>query len=62
MEELKLQKLGMRPLSGSFSSAYTYATDAERNSYAERVKVYGEVPAMRWLQQLHPAQLNVEGQ
>jgi hypothetical protein len=55
LEELKQQKLDIKALAGGFSSAFVNATEAERDSYAERMKIYGEVAAMRWLQQQHPA-------
>jgi len=62
LEELKQQKLAFRELSLNFSSAFINATEGERASYTERVKIYGEVAAMRWLQQQHPASVPQGGQ
>ena len=62
LEELKAQKLTVRALSVNFSSAFGNATEAERDTYTERVKIYGEVAAMQWLQQQHPANSTQGGQ
>jgi hypothetical protein len=62
LDELKQQKLAFRELTASFGSAFGNATETERDGYTERVKIYGEVAAMRWLQQQHPANSTQGGQ
>jgi len=54
-EELKQQKLETRARTESFTSAFMKMNEQEMVSYVERVKVYGEVAAMRWLQQQNAA-------
>jgi hypothetical protein len=54
-EELKQRKLEFHALSESLTLAMLKMTAEERMSYSERVKVYGEVAAMRWLQQRNAA-------
>ena len=51
LEELKQQKLETRARTENFSRAFMKMNEQEMVSYVERVKVYGEVAAMRWLQQ-----------
>src|SRR5207237_3834857 len=41
LEELKQQKLDIRALSVGFSSALANASEAERDSFTERMKIYG---------------------
>lgn len=55
LEELKQQKLETRARTESFTSAFSRLSEQEMVSYVERVKVYGEVAAMRWLQQQNAA-------
>ena len=55
LEEIRQQKQDLRALTSVYSSAFAAATDAERDNYMERVKIYGEAAAMRWLQQQHAA-------
>ena len=55
LEEIRQQKQDLRALTSVYSSAFAAATDAERDNYIERVKIYGEAAAMRWLQQQHAA-------
>jgi hypothetical protein len=40
-------------LNKSFEAIAPGLTDAEQVSFQERVKIYGEVGAMRWLLQQH---------
>lgn len=54
LEELKQQRLAFRELTQFFSVTFPQMTETERNSYTERVKIYGEAAAIRWLQQQHP--------
>ncbi len=49
VDENKQQKAAFRELSVSFGAVYPTLTEVERASYAERVKIYGEIEAMRWL-------------
>ena len=62
LAELKQQKLAFRELSQSFQSINPTMTEAELLSYGERAKIYGEVAAMRWLQQQHAANTSPGGQ
>ena len=50
-EELKQQKQSFRESSKSFQATLGNLTEAEMVAYHDRMKVYGEVEAMRWLQQ-----------
>lgn len=51
LEGLRQQRQDVRALMQGFQSAFLGMSPDERVSYVERVKVYGEVPAMRWLQE-----------
>jgi hypothetical protein len=62
LAELKQQKVALRELTQSFESIVPTMTEAETISYAERAKIYGEVAAMRWLQQQHTANTSPGGQ
>ena len=62
LQELKDQKASFRELIGNFSAAYPLMTPDEMTSYAERMKIYGEVPAMQWLVQQHPPNPSQNGQ
>jgi hypothetical protein len=62
LAELKQQKVALRELTQSFESIVPTMTEAETISYAERAKIYGEVAAMRWVQQQHPANTSPGGQ
>jgi len=55
LEELKQQKLETRAQAEGFTAAFMKMNEQEMVSYVERVKVYGEVAAMRWLQQQNAA-------
>src|SRR5205085_12376794 len=50
LAELKQQKTAIRDLT-TVSGTIPTLSETEQASYWERVKVYGELPAMRWLQQ-----------
>ena len=49
--ELKQQKADFRALNTSLTSAYATMSEADWQSYSDRMKTYGEVDAMKWLQQ-----------
>ena len=53
LQELKQQKSMLSQLDKSFEAIQPGLTDAEKVSFQERVKIYGEIAAMRWLQQEH---------
>jgi hypothetical protein len=53
LAELKQQKADLSQLDKSFQAIAPNLTDAERVSFQERTKIYGEVAAMRWLVQQH---------
>jgi len=48
-EELKQQKLSIRQLYQSFQSILPNLTETEKENFEEREKIYGEIPAMRWV-------------
>jgi len=51
LEGLSQQRHDFRALMRDFNGAFLRMSPAEQVSYVERVKVYGEVAAMRWLQE-----------
>ena len=51
LDELKQQKVSFRELTATLQPSFYSLPEAEQNSYIDRVKIYGEVAAMRWLQQ-----------
>lgn len=51
MEELKQQKVALKEWSQSYQSIHPTMTEAELINYGERVKIYGELEAWRWVQQ-----------
>jgi hypothetical protein len=53
LQELRQQKSMLSELNKSFEAIAPGLTDAEQVSFQERVKIYGEVGAMRWLLQQH---------
>lgn len=55
LQQLKEQKASFKELSQNFGAAYPNLTEAEMASYLERMKIYGEVEAMRWVVQQHPS-------
>jgi hypothetical protein len=55
LEANKEQRKAFRELTASSSALLLTVTDAEMVAYADRVKVYGEVPAIRWFQQQRAA-------
>ena len=48
-EELKQQRASIRQLSQSFQSAVPNLTETEMENFEERERIYGELPAMRWI-------------
>lgn len=50
-EELKRERESVREATKSFTAAYSTLTEAELVSFSDRVKIYGEAEAARWLQQ-----------
>ena len=48
-EELKQQKLSIRQLYENFQSILPNLTETEKENFEEREKIYGEIPAMRWV-------------
>lgn len=48
-EELKQQKLSIRQLNQVFQSVLPSLTEMEKENFEEREKIYGEIPAMRWV-------------
>jgi len=60
-EELKQQKASMRELSKSFQAAFPSLTETEQENYYERVKIYGEIPAMRWVVEQRGANTSSQG-
>jgi hypothetical protein len=51
LAEFQQEKAALRELSKGFSTAFGAASDDQLAAYWERLKVYGELPAMRWLVQ-----------
>ena len=51
LEGLRQQRQDLRALMQDFQGAFLGMSPDERVSFVERVKVYGEVPALRWLQE-----------
>ena len=51
LAELKEQKVSLRGLTQAIQDAVPNMTEAELLSYTERQRLYGELEAMRWLQQ-----------
>jgi hypothetical protein len=55
LTEMRQERGTIRDLTKSFSAAFDTANDDHLNGYWERAKVYGELPAMRWLVQQNAA-------
>ena len=53
LQEIKQQHAMLDQLLGGYNSIRPSLTDAEIVSYQERVNIYGEAAAMRWLVQQH---------
>ena len=53
LQEIKQQLAILNQLVQGYAAVQPTLTDAEKVSYRERVKIYGEVTAMRWLVQQH---------
>ncbi len=54
LAESKQQKKEFNKLVSKFPFAETQMTDAESANYNQRVKIYGELAAMKWAAELHP--------
>ncbi|MGA3285238.1 MAG: hypothetical protein ABSD57_12385 [Verrucomicrobiota bacterium] len=54
LQQIKEWKASMKELSQNFAAAYPNLTGEEMASYIDRIKIYGEVEAMRWVVQQHP--------
>jgi hypothetical protein len=52
-DELKQERASIKELTKGLHPVFSAMSEAERVSYWERVKIYGELEAMRWLQQQH---------
>jgi hypothetical protein len=55
LQQLKEQKASYRELSASFRAVYPQLTEEELVGFVERSKINGELEAMRWVVQQHPA-------
>ena len=53
LRELKDQKAMLGKLTADFDAVPSNLTDAEKVNFQERVKIYGEIAAMRWVVQQH---------
>ncbi len=53
LQDLKQQKAALSQLDKSFEAIRPGLTDAEKVTFQERVKIYGEVATIRWLLQQH---------
>ena len=53
LRELRNQKAMLSKLTSDFEALNSNLTDAEKVNFQERVKIYGEVAAMRWVVQQH---------
>jgi hypothetical protein len=58
LAEMKQERASLRELSKGFWTAFGTASEDQLASYCERVKVYGELPAMHWLVQQNVATPN----
>jgi hypothetical protein len=54
LQQLKDQKQSYRQIATQFSAAYLQMSPDEMVDYSERMKIYGELPAMNWVIQQHP--------
>ena len=54
LQEFKQQKAALTQLHRDFQAAYASMTESEMVNFTERMKIYGEVDAMRWVVQQHP--------
>jgi hypothetical protein len=54
LQQLKDQKLTTRQLVQQFSAAYPQMSPDELVNYSERIKIYGETEAAKWVIQQHP--------
>jgi hypothetical protein len=51
LAKFQQEKASLRDLTKGFATAFGMASEDQLSGYWERVKVYGELPAMRWLVQ-----------
>lgn len=58
LAEFQQEKASIRELNKGFETAFGTASEDQLAGYWERVKVYGELPAMRWLVQQNAATPN----
>jgi hypothetical protein len=54
LQQIKEQKASFRELVKNFGTVYPSLTPEEMAGYIERMKIYGEIDAMRWVVQQHP--------
>ena len=54
LQQIKEWKASMKELSQNFVAVYPNLTSEEMASYIDRIKIYGEVEAERWVVQQHP--------
>jgi hypothetical protein len=52
--EMKTEKEKEKALLRAFSERYAHFNDAELQAYAQRMKIYGELAAMKWFVEQHP--------
>ena len=55
LEEIKKQKLEFRELTKTIGPDFFSSSEEMQSGYRDRVKIYGEVAALRWLKQQHVA-------
>ena len=51
LADIKQEKTSLQNLNKAVAVAVTQASDDQMNAYWERMKIYGEMPAMQWLVQ-----------
>ena len=54
LQKMKDQKVELRELMSNYSSIRPSLSDEEINAYFQRMKIYGEREAMKWVVQQHP--------
>lgn len=54
LQQFKEQKASLKELVPNFDTAYPNLAPGEMAGFIERMKIYGEVDAMRWVVQQHP--------
>ena len=53
-ENRQQRKSVLSPIAQSYEAIEPYLSESEMMGYQERVKIYGELPAMQWVIQQHP--------